>query len=69
MSGERVAVFTVCVWQEDESGSDLRARVTWVTDVERPAEVTVAAAGREAILTLMRLWLDELTAERPGHTA
>jgi hypothetical protein len=43
--------------------------VTWVLDVERPEEVTAAAAGRDAILALMRLWLDQLADGEPASSA
>jgi hypothetical protein len=59
---ERVAVLIVRAWREGEGPAGLRARITWVTDVERASELTAVAAGRDDILASVRRWLDDLAA-------
>lgn len=59
---ERVAVLIVRAWHEGEGPAGLRARITWVTDVEGGRELTAAAAGRDDIIASVRRWLDDVAA-------
>jgi hypothetical protein len=63
---EHVALLMVRAWHEGEDPAGLRARVTWVMDVDRGDELTVAAAGQEAILALIVRWLHAVAA-RPAR--
>ncbi len=65
-AAERVALLIVCAWHEGEDPAGLRARATWVMDVDQGTEVTAAAAGQEAILALIAGWLHEVAA-RPAR--
>jgi hypothetical protein len=60
---ERVAVLVVRAWREDGGPTGLRARVTWVDDVEQGREQTAAASSVEDVLTVVRRWLDALSAD------
>jgi hypothetical protein len=59
---ERVAVLIVRAWLEGEGPAGLRARITWVMDVEGAPELTAAAAGRDDIVAFVRRWLDDIAA-------
>ena len=59
---ERVAVLIVRAWQAGEGPEGLRARITWVMDVEGAAERAAVAAGRDDILASVRRWLDDVAA-------
>lgn len=59
---ERVAVLIVRAWLEGEGPAGLRARITWVTDVEGAPELTAAAAGHDDIVAFVRRWLDDIAA-------
>jgi hypothetical protein len=60
---ERVALLVVWAWHEGEDPAGLRARATWVMDVNHGTEVTAAAAGQEAILALIVRWLHDVAAQ------
>jgi hypothetical protein len=55
-------VLIVRAWREGEGPEGLRARITWVMDVEGAPERTAVAAGRDDILASVRRWLDDVAA-------
>jgi hypothetical protein len=59
-SGERVGLAIVRVWLEDDPTCALRARVTTIDDVAKPAGGVVEWAGSDAdaMLAQLRAWLD-----------
>jgi hypothetical protein len=57
---DSVAVLIVRAWHEAGNQASLRARVTWVMDVEGSSEQTAEATGRDDILACVDRWLDEL---------
>ena len=59
---ERVAVLIVRAWLEGAGPAALRARITWVMDVEGAPELTAVAAGHEDIVAFVRRWLDDVAA-------
>jgi hypothetical protein len=59
---ERVAVLIVRAWHEGDGPAGLRARITWVTDVEGAPERTAVAAGLDDILASVRRWLEDIAA-------
>jgi hypothetical protein len=62
-ASERVAVLVVRAWREEPGPSGLRARVTWVDDVEQGREQTTAAASVEDVMAIVRRWLDAVSAD------
>lgn len=61
---ERTAVLVVRAWHEGEGPAGLRARITYVIDLDAGREMTASIGGRDAILAAMQRWLDEFAASR-----
>lgn len=62
-ASQRVGVLVVRVWPEHEGPSGLRARISWVDDLEQGAEQITVAAGPEDVLAVVRRWLDSFAAD------
>lgn len=54
----RYGVLVLRVWLEDGEADRFRARIIRSVDGER--EASAAASGSEAVLSAVRIWLDEV---------
>lgn len=54
----------VKVWIESDAQLPLRARITAAADLSSPERTTVGSTGLEAILDVVREWLEEFAANR-----
>lgn len=61
---ERGGVVVVRVWIEEAHENRLRARITLVGDLEEGATESVVASGPEAVLEVVREFLDAFLAAR-----
>ena len=57
-------MLVVKVWTEGDAQPSLRARITAAADLSSLERTTVGSAGLEAILDVVREWLEEFAANR-----
>lgn len=72
MSEDRVGLLLIRVWTEEGSTAPLRARIRQTTDVAGGMRDGVTATDQEAVVALVRAWLDDSLREgapEPEHDA
>jgi hypothetical protein len=62
-SGGRAGLLLVRSWIEPHAQDQLRARITSTLDVRRAGQVTATATSIDAVLVLVREWLEAFARE------